>query len=86
MKTSQFFLAQVVSCFEYLGSQLGVVYRDLKPENLMIDSFGYLRLVDFGFAKQVFSGQTFTVRTRRHAVSAHHSCAASAHRSCAVPP
>ena len=31
----------------------GVVYRDLKPENIMVDHRGFLRVIDFGFAKKV---------------------------------
>lgn len=33
--------------------QLGYCYRDLKPENILITEKGYLKLVDFGFAKSV---------------------------------
>ena len=36
--------------FEYLHSK-NIIYRDLKPENILIDTEGYLKLTDFGFAK-----------------------------------
>lgn len=56
---SVFYAGQVVLMFEYLHSK-NVVYRDLKPENLLIDSQGYLKLTDFGFAK-VIEGRTYTL-------------------------
>lgn len=37
---------------EYLHS-LSIVYRDLKPENLLIDRDGHLKITDFGFAKKL---------------------------------
>lgn len=45
--------------FEYLHKQ-NIIYRDLKPENLLISADGYLKLTDFGFAK-VVEGRTYTL-------------------------
>ncbi|CAF2508538.1 unnamed protein product [Rotaria sp. Silwood2] len=49
---TRFYAAQIVLAFEYLH-HLGVIYRDLKPENLLFSADGYLKMTDFGFAKRV---------------------------------
>jgi cGMP-dependent protein kinase len=58
--TAQFIVGCVIQAFEYLHTR-GIVYRDLKPENLMLASNGYVKLVDFGFAKFIgYSSKTWT--------------------------
>ncbi|KAM3963402.1 cGMP-dependent protein kinase, isozyme 1-like [Aphomia sociella] len=49
---ARFMMACVIEAFEYLHSK-DIIYRDLKPENLMIHKNGYIKLVDFGLAKQI---------------------------------
>lgn len=57
---ARFFAACVLEAFAYLHER-GIIYRDLKPENLLIDHQGYLKLTDFGFAKKLGPrGKTFT--------------------------
>jgi len=57
---SMFYAASVVLVFEFLHG-LGIVYRDLKPENLLLDANGFLKVIDFGFAKQLYGKKTFTL-------------------------
>ena len=47
-----FFSVEITLAFEYLHSS-DIAYRDLKPENLLIDRDGHVKITDFGFAKEV---------------------------------
>ncbi|KAH7328977.1 kinase-like domain-containing protein [Stachybotrys elegans] len=46
-----FYLAEMLLAISHLHNDLGVVYRDLKPENCLLDADGHLLLTDFGLSK-----------------------------------
>jgi len=60
---AHFYAGCVISAFEYIHGQ-GVAYRDLKPENLLMDHNGYLKVVDFGFAKKIPFEKNGTLHTK----------------------
>jgi serine/threonine protein kinase len=55
-----FYAAQVATVYAYIHSK-AIVYRDLKPENLLLTSEGYLKVVDWGFAKHIDDNTTYTM-------------------------
>lgn len=55
--TAAFYLAELVLALEHLHFTVGVVYRDLKPENCLLDAEGHLLLTDFGLSKVAVDGE-----------------------------
>ena len=48
---TRFFIACMVYTLEYIHGN-NVIHRDIKPENLVLDNKGYVRITDFGIAKE----------------------------------
>ena len=49
--TVRYYAAQVLLALEHLHEKMRAVYRDLKPDNILLDEQGNIRLADFGIAK-----------------------------------
>ena len=58
-KKTRFYTAQLIRVLDYFRTQ-NLIYRDLKPENLLINSNGYLKLVDFSISK-ISADKTYTL-------------------------
>ena len=48
---TRFFMAEIVLALEALHAH-GVLYRDLKPSNVLVDAEGHVKLADFGLSRE----------------------------------
>ena len=54
---AQFYIAEILLALEHLHD-LGIIYRDLKPENVMLQADGHILLTDFGLSKVALDTHT----------------------------
>jgi len=59
---SKYYTAEIVLGLEYLHDH-GVIYRDLKPENLLLNHEGHVVITDFGLSKEGMSDPESTTKT-----------------------
>lgn len=71
--TSRFYIAELAIAVEYLRVR-GIVHRDIKGDNLVLDAEGHVVLTDFGFAKNITSPPPSVPGAPLHVIRQHTSC------------
>ncbi|KPA75298.1 putative rac serine-threonine kinase [Leptomonas pyrrhocoris] len=71
--TSRFYIAELAIAVEYLRVR-GIVHRDIKGDNLVLDAEGHIVLTDFGFAKNITSTSAADPYAPPQVIRQHTSC------------
>lgn len=59
LEATHFYIFQIIKFFSKIHSK-NIVYRDLKPENILISKNGYIKIIDFDYAKEITDNKTYT--------------------------
>lgn len=61
--STRFFAGSIVLAIQYLHAK-DICYRDLKPENLLLDQRGYMKITDFGTIDRMLHARAAHMRVR----------------------
>lgn len=50
---ARIYIAEIILALEHLH-RLGIIYRDIKLENILLDAEGHVVLTDFGLSKEIW--------------------------------
>ena len=64
---TQFYIGSILLMLDYLQKKF-IAHRDIKPSNIMIDTNGYLKMIDFGTAK-ILKDYTSTIIGTPHYIA-----------------
>ncbi|OII71474.1 protein kinase domain-containing protein [Cryptosporidium andersoni] len=51
--TAKFYIAEVILALDYLHNNQEYIHRDIKPDNILLDEKGHIKLVDFGLSRNI---------------------------------
>ena len=66
-RQARFYMAEICLALGFLHS-LEIMYRDMKPENVMIALDGHVKLIDFGLSKDRFYGVNKVEKRAKYSV------------------
>ena len=76
---AKFYLCEMVLAIEAIHN-LDCIHRDIKPDNILIDKYGHIKLSDFGLAKiadNIFKEDIYNYKGNKH--SRNYSCVGTAY-------
>ena len=62
IESVKFYLASLITIIDYLHKK-NIIYRDFRPDNILINSNGYIKLFDFSFGKKLENESDMTYTT-----------------------